>query len=94
MISDQKTIEEFIAQKLGSRTVQQLIENWRIEPEKVFHILVRHFRDMGIFAVEPTQDPMMTKNLIHHLKHSPEIMVEIDRAQAEELRKKRSRHAE
>lgn len=94
MHAETKTIEDFVARKLTARPVQKHIEGWRVEPEKIFHILVRHFREMGIFSVDPLQEPLMQKNMIHYLKHSPDIMVEVDRARQEEALKKRSRHAE
>jgi len=94
MHAETKTIEDFVARKLSARPVQQLIETWRVEPEKIFQILVRHFREMGIFTVDPIQEPLMLKNVVHHLKNSPDIMVEVDRAKQEEALKKRSRHAE
>lgn len=93
MKSEAHTIEDFVLRRLSNPRVIAVVENWRVEPEIVSSVLINHFREIGIYFVERGHEEMMMKNIIHHLKHSPELIKEVRKAQDDEIAKKRTRHS-
>lgn len=70
--------------------IVSLIQPWRIEPSQLHDIVIKSFREMGIFVVNPALGPIMTEATLAQLKYSPEVKVLLDKA--ERLEKSRSKH--
>lgn len=87
-------IQHFVTEKYLSKSVQKLVESWRLEPRIVIDKLVLHFREMGIFSVTAQHDKLMLQSIVHYLKSSPDLAQMAQRARSDELRRQRSRHAE
>ena len=94
MASDSIPISDFVRAKYNSARIQKVVESWRVEPEAVCDILKRYFLDMGIYTVIPTQKQILLDNMVHHLRHSEEVMNLLDKAQKDSFMQQRSRHAE
>ena len=87
-------IHIFVSQSFSSRSVQRVIENWRVEPSALIERLVDYFKEMGIFRVAHGHEGLIMRNMIHQLKSSPEISRMVYKARQEEMRRQRNRHAE
>ena len=87
-------IAQFVSQRFSSPQVQKLVEAWRVEPQIVIDKIVDYFREMGIFKVTPGHEALLTKNMMHQLRNSPELNQLVNRAKQEELKRQRNRHAE
>ena len=87
-------IQLFVNQRYSTPAVQKLVDGWRVEPHLVIDKLVEHFREMGIYRVSGAHEPLILKNLMHQLKHSPEILSLVHKARNDEQKRQRNRHAE
>jgi hypothetical protein len=84
----------FVMQRYQTPQVQKIVDGWRLEPQHVIDKLVEHFREMGVYAVPFRHEQLLTRDLIHQLRHSPEIYRLVQKARQDEMRKQRNRHAE
>lgn len=87
-------ISQFISQKFTLLKIQKIIESWRIEPKSIVDKLVEHYREMGIFTVHYGHEEIIVNNMVFLLKNSPEIQHIVQRANQDELKRQRTRHAE
>lgn len=87
-------IQLFVNQRYLTPVVQKLVDGWRVEAHHVIEKLVEHFREMGIYRVAAVQEQLVIKNMMHQLRHSPDIMRLVQRARQDELKRQRNRHAE
>jgi hypothetical protein len=92
MAPDNVPIYAYVQQKYGSAAVQRLVEGWRLESKVIIDRIVDHFRDMGIYTVSRQNEVLIVKGILHQLRHSPEILRLVVRANLEEQRRTRSRH--
>ncbi len=89
-----KPIETIIEKAFSKREVQSLTASWRVEPVEIIKILVSHFREMGIFFVTKDQEEIINKNVMLHLKNSPEIMAKIAQARRAEDQRRTHRNSD
>jgi hypothetical protein len=94
MASESVPISDFVRSKYNSTRIQQIVESWRVEPEAICDILQRYFSDMGIYTVIPTQKQILVDNMVHHLRHSDEVMDLLKRAKRDSFMRQRSRHSD
>ena len=87
-------IEMFVNMKLMKAPIGSLLDEWRLEPENVAMVLVRHFREMGVFSVSAAQGDTIFRAMQSHLRNAPEILKARRRARQDELRRRHSRHAD
>lgn len=87
-------IAQFVTQKFTLLKVQKIIETWRIEPKAIIDKLVEHFREMGIFIVHYGHEEIIVNNMVFILKNSPDIQHLVQKANQDELKRQRTRHAE
>jgi hypothetical protein len=94
MTPDLIPIQQFVTQRYLSPTIQKIVDGWRLEPQHVIEKLIEHFREMGIFSVSFRHEALLTRDLIHQLRNSPEIYRMVLKARSDDLRKQRNRHSE
>ena len=87
-------IAQFVNHKFALIKIQKIIETWRIEPKIIIERLIEHFREMGIFVVHFGHDDIIINNMIFVLKNSPDIQHIVQKANQDELKRQRTRHAE
>jgi len=87
-------ISQFVALKFSLFKIQKIVESWRVEPKLIIEKLVEHFREMGIFTVYYGHDEIVINNMMFILKNSPDIQNIVQRANSDELKRQRTRHAE
>ena len=87
-------ISEFVSHKFTLFKIQKIIDSWRVEPKLIVEKLVEHFREMGIFTVYYGHDAIIFNSMVFLLKNSPEIQQLVQRANHDELKRQRTRHAE
>lgn len=87
-------IQLFVNQLYMRPVVQKIVDGWRVEAHVVVDKLVEHFREMGIYRVAPVNEKLITKNLMHQLRNSPDIQSMVQRARQDEQKRQRNRHAE
>ena len=90
---DQLPIELYINQKFQEKDIIKLIETWRVEPEELRDAVIAHFRDMGLFLVEPVSESLMKGMIIAILSNSPDIFKLVKRAERRAALLKRRSHA-
>ena len=90
---DQLPIELYINQKFQEKEIIKLIESWRVEPEELRDTVISHFRDMGLFQVEPGTERILKNVIIGILTHSPDIFHLVKRAERRAALLKRRSHA-
>ncbi|MDD9951158.1 MAG: hypothetical protein OXT67_06285 [Zetaproteobacteria bacterium] len=91
----QKTsVEEYIKALINDdREVMRIIDSWNIEREEIAAILVSHYKKIGILYIEPlTFAKVVYGDIIHQLKHSPEIRARLAKVQ-EEIARQKSKHS-
>jgi hypothetical protein len=91
---DQIPVLQFVTQMYSSRSVQKIVEFWRIEPAQVIEKITDHFREMGIYRVNDHHQRLLLIHMLHLLRHSPEIQRMAEKASFDEARRQRSRHSE
>lgn len=81
MITEKVPIEVFVTQVMTTKAARQIIDDWPIKPEMIVNIVVKHFRDMSIFDVQPAgQEPLIRKEILYFLQNSSVILELIDKA--------------
>lgn len=93
MIADKWPIEVFLERLYHSKQVQVVVEPWRVESATIIRRLADEFREMGIFFTKPQDTKFIIENMLFCLHNSPEIKKLIAKAQSDELRRQRGRHA-
>lgn len=91
---DELPISAYIHTAFALPQVQKIVENWRVDPEKVIDMLIEHFKDMGILRVPRGHQPILYQSLVHYLRFSPELQAMVSRTKQDEVRRQRTRHAE
>lgn len=91
MLTERLPIDLFIFQCLAMERVQMYTSGWRVDPKIIQGVLVKYFREMGIFFVSPNQTELVLNSIIHHLQNSLEINEIVARIAAEEVAKHRQR---
>lgn len=94
MAIDRIPIKNFVTQRFTHPSVQQIIENWRVDPAQLITKLIEYFRDMGIYEVHYGQEKLIMDTLLIQLKTSPEILKYVTQARQQELNRARNRHAD
>ncbi len=79
------TIEYFIFLLVQEdRDVSKMIESWNIERVEIEDILVRHYREMGLFEVLPLEHAVIIKrDLMLQLQINPELNTKKAKVQQE-----------
>lgn len=94
MLTESLPIEIYVGYRFKDKSIVNLIENWRIEPEVLEKIIVGYFREMGIFTVTPLLDGSIRDSITHLLQHSPEIFSKVRQAEAQEARRRQNKRAD
>ena len=93
-IIDRRPIELVVKGYFGARSIQNIVDPWRIEPDVLVVRLTEHFRDLGIYFVEKGQEEMILENMIFQLKSAPDIQGLVAKNRADEQRRQQKRHAD
>lgn len=93
MASDNQPIQAFVELKYHTPAIQRLVDGWRVEPKVIMDRLIEHFRDMGIFQVTRQNEALISEGIRHQLKHSPDILKLVMRANVEEQQRVKTRHS-
>lgn len=91
MLTEPLPIEIFVATRFTEKSITNITENWRVEPEQLQKMIVSYFREMGIFAVLPTMEAELKETLLHWLQNSPEIYQLVKKAEMQEMVRRQSR---
>lgn len=94
MLTEPLPIEIFINARIETQRIAKLMNAWKVETRTIELILISHFREMGIHSVQPHLEPIMIERMITLLQNSPEIYSIVKKAEAAEIARKQSRHAE
>ena len=94
MNTERIPIDLFIFQCLRIERVQSVIAGWRVDNKIIQSVLVKHFREMGIFFVIPNQVELILATVVHQLHNSVELTAMVKKAQAEEAARSRQRERE
>ena len=92
MLTEPLPIEFWVALKFTDGKVTRVMENWKIEPERVQQIVVAMFKEMGVLLANPCLERYLFDQMILMMQNSPEIQGLLRKAEQAELRKKESRH--
>ena len=66
------------------RETTKITDSWNIERDEVVSIPINHFRELGIFFVEPMRHAdIIYKNIHFQLKHSPDLIARIKKINEE-----------
>lgn len=91
MLTEPLPIEIFVATRFTEKSVTNIIENWRVEPDHLQKMLVGYFREMGIFAVMPSMEAELKDVLLQWLQNAPDIYQIVKKAEMQELVRRQSR---
>ena len=88
------SIDEFIKQIVTEdRETTKITDSWNIEREEVVSIIIAHFKELGIFYVDPMKHAkIIYKNIHFQLKNSPDLMARIKKIN-EEIERAKARHS-
>ncbi len=66
------------------RDIAKMIESWNLERNEIEELLVKHYRDMGIFEVLPLEHALILKrDLMTQLQINPDLNAKKARVQQE-----------
>ena len=90
MLTEPLPIQIFVNTRFQEKEIIEIIEKWRIESEELQSLVIREFREMGIYSVTPTLEREIKQLLVGILVSSPDIIELVRRAErrAEALRAK------
>lgn len=94
MLTESLPIEIFINARIESPRIAKVINNWKIETRSIELVLIAHFKEMGIYTVTPTTEYRMIDTIIGLLQNSPDLFAMVKKAEAAEMARKQSRHAD
>ena len=94
MAIDSQILDIFVAQALGKPKVAELTANWRIDPKKIEEAVCTSLRDIGVLTVPKGHEELIIQTIIAHLKHSPDLVKMVRKAQKAHAIKNVSRHSE
>ncbi|WP_141736008.1 hypothetical protein [Oligoflexus tunisiensis] len=94
MLTEPLPIEIFVATRFTEKTITNITENWRVEPEQLQKMIVSYFREMGIFAVLPSMEAELKETLMVWLQNSPDIYQLVKKAEMQEMVRRQSRRPE
>lgn len=78
---------------MDDRETTKITDSWNMEREEVISVVVSHFRELGIFFVDPMGHAKLVYDNIHfQLKHSPELRARLNRIN-EEIERAKARHS-
>ena len=92
MLTEPLPISIFVRTRFSDPNITAITDKWRVEGTIIETIVISHFEDMGLFSVNPSMEKDCFNTLMHFLYNSPEIYAIVKKAEAEELRRKQSRH--
>lgn len=92
VLTEPLPIETWINLHIADNKITAAMENWRVEPERVQQIVVAHFKEMGIFMVEPSLEGLLFEKMLFIILNAPEIQSLLRKAEQAEARKKANRH--
>ena len=87
-------IDVFVANCFLSPRINSIISAWRIEPVRLQAVVIKDFREMGIFFAIPSHYEILFETVICSLKNSKEIHQLVKKAEHEEGLRKRTRHSD
>ncbi len=88
------SINAYITHSLTLPEVQKITEHWRVDPQMITDMLTEYFREQGIFKVSGAADAILIQNVTYFLRNSPELQKIVSRSMQDELRRKRTEHAD
>ena len=94
MEKEQLATEKFVAKIFGSAAINDVIANYRLDPEMLQKMMVTCMREMGIFVIQPQHQTYFLKFVIDRLQNDPQIKHMAQIAKMREATRTRSRHNE
>lgn len=86
--------EKFVARVFGTAAVNDVINNYRVAPDRLSQIIIDSMRDMGIFKIHPQHQRFFVKFIVDRLKNDRKILNLVQMARLREQTRTRSRHAD
>ena len=88
------SIEDFVkAIVMEDRETTKITDSWNMERDEVIGVIVGHFKELGIFFVDPMGHAKLIYDNIHfQLRHSPELIARLNRIN-EEIERAKARHS-
>ena len=94
MLTEDLPIDVFINTKFSDRDISTITDNWRVENDTLISIISSYFKDLGIYRAKPTFEDYLKKQVIFLLHNAPEIVELVKKAEANELLRHQSKHAD
>tara|TARA_B100000902_G_C26630251_1_gene584128 strand:- start:5 stop:295 length:291 start_codon:yes stop_codon:yes gene_type:complete len=91
MLTEALPIDIFVSVRFAERPIQKIIDEWRIEAGDIQKIIVTHFKEMGIYQVEPRLEASTMEFILFLLENSPEIVRMIEEMRQQEKKRQISR---
>ena len=88
------SIEQFIKIIVTEdKEVAKITDSWNIERDEVISIIINHFKELGIFFVEPMgHAELIYENIVFQLKQSP-VLIERRQKVNKEIERAKAKHA-
>lgn len=94
MERERYSTEKFVARVFGSPAVNEIVSNYRLQPEKLQNMMINCLREMGIFVIQPQHQAYINKFILDRLENDPQISQMVQQAKMREATRTRSRHSE
>lgn len=94
MLTEPISTEVFVKQAFESLQVSALVSDWMVDFDELRGVISRNLREMGIFQVRPNQAETVITAIVEQLRWSPDVKRLIERAEAIEKQRLRTRHSE
>ena len=94
MLTEDLPIDVYISSSFTDKDVSAITDGWRVENEVLINIISGYFKDLGIYRARPIGESYLKKQILFLLNNAPEIVELVKRAEANELLRHQSKHAD
>ena len=91
MLTEPLPVAIFVKLRYQDPLVNVIIEKWRVEREDVEEVLINHFKEIGIYSIDPLLEKSCFNKMLEWLEHSPTIWAMVKKGDDDELRRRASR---